>query len=96
MPRAAGETSHGSGGISTGPGRADFRADPAQLLQGLLASGYEELAVSGRHAAQVTHLPALHSDPIDRMLVARARAEGLTLLTADDQVAQYRTPIQRV
>jgi PIN domain nuclease of toxin-antitoxin system len=77
-------------------GRADFQVDAGQLLQGLLANGYEELAVSGRHAAQVAHLPPLHADPFDRMLVAQARAEGMTLLTADDQVAQYRMPIQRV
>jgi PIN domain nuclease of toxin-antitoxin system len=77
-------------------GRADFQVDAGQLLQGLLENGYEELAVSGRHAAQVAHLPSLHADPFDRMLVAQARAEGLLLLTADDQVAQYRTPIQRV
>jgi PIN domain nuclease of toxin-antitoxin system len=82
--------------IKSGLGRADFQVDPVQLLQGLLANGYEELAVSGRHAAQVAHLPALHADPFDRMLVTQARSEGLTLLTADDQVAQYRTPVQRV
>lgn len=77
-------------------GRADFQVDAGQFLQGLLASGYEEIGVSGRHAAQVAHLPGLHADPFDRMLVAQARAEGLTLLTTDEQVAQYRTPIQRV
>lgn len=82
--------------IKSGLGRADFRADPGQLLQGLLANGYEELPVSGRHAMQVAHLPPLHGDPFDRLLVAQARAEGLTLLTADDQVAQYRTPVQKV
>ena len=82
--------------IKSSLGRADFQVDPGQLLQGLLANGYEEIAVSGRHAAEVAHLPGLHADPFDRMLVAQARAEGLVLLTADEQVAQYRTPVMKV
>lgn len=82
--------------IKSGLGRADFRVDAVQLLRGLVGNGYEELPVTGRHAAEVAHLPGLHADPFDRMLVAQARAEGLLLLTADDQVAQYLTPVQRV
>lgn len=82
--------------IKSGLGRADFQVDAVQLLRGLVENGYEELPVTGRHAAEVAHLPALHTDPFDRMLVAQARAEGLLLLTADDQVAQYRTPVLRV
>ena len=82
--------------IKSGLGRADFQVDAVQLLRGLVGNGYEELPVTGRHAAEVALLPDLHADPFDRMLVAQARAEGLLLLTADDQVAQYRTPVQRV
>lgn len=82
--------------IKSSLGRADFQVDAVRLLRGLAENGYEELPVTGRHAAEVAHLPGLHSDPFDRMLVAQARAEGLLLLTADDQVAQYRTPVQRV
>ncbi len=82
--------------IKSSLGRADFQVDAVRLLRGLAENGYEELPVTGRHAAEVTHLPGLHSDPFDRMLVAQARAEGLLLLTADDQVAQYRTPVLRV
>ena len=82
--------------IKGGLGRADFRVDAVQLLRGLVENGYEELPVSGRHAAEVAHLPGLHADPFDRMLVAQARAEGLVLLTADEQVAQYRTPVMKV
>jgi len=82
--------------IKSSLGRADFQVDAVRLLRGLAENGYEELPVTGRHAAEVAHLPGLHSDPFDRMLVAQARAEGLLLLTADDQVAQYLTPVQRV
>ena len=82
--------------IKSSLGRADFQVDAVQLLRGLVGNGYEELPVTGRHAAEVALLPDLHADPFDRMLVAQARAEGLLLLTADDQVAQYLTPVQRV
>ncbi|MBL0143883.1 MAG: type II toxin-antitoxin system VapC family toxin [Betaproteobacteria bacterium] len=82
--------------IKSSLGRDDFQADAAQLLHGLLANGYEELPVRGRHAMQVAYLPMLHGDPFDRLLVAQARVEGLLLLTTDEQVAQYGIPIQRV
>ena len=51
---------------------------------------------SGDHAAAVGVLPALRGDPFDRMLVAQAAMEGLTLVTADAQVAQYPGSISRV
>ena len=59
-------------------------------------SAFDQLPVSFEHAARLQALPSHHADPFDRMLVAQARAEGLLLLTADDQVAQYLTPVQRV
>jgi PIN domain nuclease of toxin-antitoxin system len=41
-------------------------------------------------------LPPIHKDPFDRLLVAQAIVEGITLLTADVQVAKYAGPVQRV
>lgn len=70
-------------------GRADFSVDPRALRNGLLANGYVELDVRAQHALALADLPALHRDPFDRMLVAQARAEGMTLLTVDHQVADY-------
>ncbi len=82
--------------IKRGLGRADFRADPSVLRAGLLANGYQELAIGGRHAMSVTDLPAIHSDPFDRILVAQSRAEGMMLVTADKRVAEYGGPVQLV
>lgn len=82
--------------IKSALGRADFQVDAGQLLQGLVANDYEELPVLGRHARQVVHLPALHADPFDRLLIAQARAEGYLLLTTDARVAQYKSSIQKV
>lgn len=82
--------------IKRGLGRADFEVDSRALRRGLLDNGYEELAIASEHAVFTEGLPSLHKDPFDRILVAQASVEGITLLTADPQVAQYPGPIRRV
>ena len=52
-------------------------------------SGFEELPVRLAHSEQVERLPSHHRDPFDRMLVAQAKAEGLTLVTRDRALGQY-------
>ncbi|WP_405285068.1 type II toxin-antitoxin system VapC family toxin [Gaopeijia maritima] len=52
-------------------------------------SGFEELPIRLRHARRSMDLPWHHRDPFDRMLVAQAQEEGLTLVTRDQAVAQY-------
>ncbi len=73
-----------------------FRVDASDLRRGLLANDWLELPVSGAHALAVLDLPPLHADPFDRMLLAQARVEGLTLLTSDKVVARYPGEVQRV
>jgi PIN domain nuclease of toxin-antitoxin system len=70
--------------------------DPALLRRGLVENGYDELPVTSTHAMAVGHLPAIHKDPFDRMLVAQAESEGLLLLTNDNLVAGYPGPIRLV
>lgn len=82
--------------IKNGLGREDFRVDPRILRRGLLESGYSELAVTGAHAAGVDLLPPIHRDPFDRILVAQAVAECITLLTADAVLASYPGPIRAI
>ena len=53
-----------------------------------------ELPVTGAHAVAVDLLPPIHKDPFDRILVAQAQIEGLTLLTADEVVTRYPGPIR--
>jgi PIN domain nuclease of toxin-antitoxin system len=74
--------------------RADFRVAAALLRRGLLDNGYTELAITGRHTIAVSSLPPLHKDPFDRMLIAQASAEGMSLLTVDPLIARYPGPIQ--
>lgn len=82
--------------IKSGLGRADFQVDARLLRRGLIDNGYDELPILGQHAVQVTTLPAIHRDPFDRMLVAQAQVEGVTLLTVDELVARYPGPITQV
>jgi PIN domain nuclease of toxin-antitoxin system len=82
--------------IKTGRGHADFHVPPLLLRETLLDSGYEELAVMGNHAVAVAGLPQIHKDPFDRLLIAQAVVEGITLLTADATVARYPGPIRKV
>jgi len=82
--------------IKRGLGRTDFRVDPSTLRRGLLDNGYGELPVLGEHALAVDALPAIHKDTFDRILVAQAVVEGMTLLTADPVVGSYPGPIRCV
>lgn len=82
--------------IKHGLGRSDFRIDPRILRRGLLDNGYDELPITGEHAVAVDGLPPIHKDPFDRILVAQAIVEGITLITADPLLARYPGPIKRV
>ena len=76
--------------------RSDFNVDPRRLWRMLLVNGYREISVTSEHAVAVNDLPPLHKDPFDRILVAQARIEGLTLLTADKMVAKYGDGVKKV
>lgn len=82
--------------IKRGLGRSDFQADPRLLRRGLLDNGYGELPILSDHVVAIENLPPIHKDPFDRLLVAQASVEGITLLTADTVVAQYPGPIRVV
>ncbi len=82
--------------IKRGLGRKDFQVDARLLRRGLLDNGYSELPIMSDHVVAVEDLPAIHKDPFDRLLVAQATVEGITLLTLDLVVAQYPGPIRRL
>lgn len=82
--------------IKRGLGRADFTVDSRLLRRGLLEVGYRELAVAGSHAVAVDALAPIHRDPFDRMLIAQALVEEITLVTADPIIARYQGPIRLV
>jgi len=82
--------------IKCGLGRADFQVDPRLLRRGLLDNGYNELPILSEHVVTVGVLPPLHKDPFDRLLIAQAMVEGITLLTSDARAAEYPGSVRRV
>ena len=82
--------------IKSGLGRKDFRVEARLLRRGLLDNGYSELPIVSDHVVAIESLPPIHKDPFDRLLVAQAAVEGITLLTNDPVVAQYPGPIRKL
>ncbi len=72
--------------IKQGLGQLRLRDDYLDLLFG---QGVELLGITPAHTRAVRDLPLHHRDPFDRMLVAQAQVEGLTLITRDRRLRQY-------
>jgi PIN domain nuclease of toxin-antitoxin system len=69
---------------------------PEDLPELALASQFPVLDMTARHAIAAARLPPHHRDPFDRMLIAQATLEDLTLVTADRQVQRYDVPLLKV
>lgn len=72
--------------IQAGLGR---RGSVAPLIENFSASGFRLLPVEPRHILQVEALPSVHRDPFDRMLIAQAIVEELTLVSRDEWFPRY-------
>jgi PIN domain nuclease of toxin-antitoxin system len=68
-------------------------AGPPDLAARVRDMGFRELPVTYAHAIAAARLPAHHRDPFDRMLVAQAAVEGLTLASRDESIARYDVDI---
>ena len=71
-------------------GKLDFPGPPAHHVERFMAKqSLRPLSVTHRHAAQVFDLPAHHGDPFDRMLIAQALVEDMTILTSNRSFRRY-------
>lgn len=77
-------------GIKVGIGKLTV---PDDLHEQVLASGLRVLGLAPEHGLGVARLPLHHRDPFDRLLIAQARAEGLTIVTADRRFRDYDVPV---
>lgn len=76
--------------IKFGLGKLPLPEPPRTLFSARLArDGIGLLPIELHHAAHVAELPHHHSDPFDRLLVAQAQLEDLTLISADGKLAAY-------
>jgi PIN domain nuclease of toxin-antitoxin system len=79
--------------IKAGAGRLTLPLPVSEYVAEKVRDGLRVLPVEWAHAAAVEHLPGHHQDPFDRLLVAQAKAEGLTMLTSDPVFAKYGVPV---
>jgi len=71
-------------------GRFDFTGSPSQAIA---KNGFHPLPILGEHGEAAAVLPSIHKDPFDRILIAQSIARNLVLVTADDLIKQYSTPL---
>jgi PIN domain nuclease of toxin-antitoxin system len=77
-------------------GRSDFQADARILRRSLIDNSYGEMPILSSHVVAIDGLPPIHKDPFDRILIAQATVEGITLISADPIVMEYPGPIRKV
>lgn len=65
------------------------KLEPPDLPERIRDSGFRLLHITAEHGIAAGRLPMHHRDPFDRMLVAQARLEGLTLVTRDAHIPKY-------
>ncbi len=71
-------------------GKLELSMPLANLVEDLKTSGlYQILPIQENHILQLQNLPTIHKDPFDRMLIAQAMTENLTLMTDDEKIIQY-------
>jgi PIN domain nuclease of toxin-antitoxin system len=73
--------------------RAAGRLDTPPIAAAAGRGGIDILAITAEHATVAAHLPLVHRDPFDRMLVAQARVEQLVLVSKDDVLRRYGVPV---
>jgi len=70
-------------------GKLLFEGGLSRLWEMITQNGFIILPITQPHLASLTGLPFIHRDPFDRLLVAVAKAEGMALLTADENIHRY-------
>lgn len=75
-------------------GKLDVKID--QIVEAIPESGFLELPITVYHAAAISRLSSIHRDPFDRILIAQAISEPLTLLTADEVLKEYSELVEMI
>ena len=75
--------------LKAGKGKLNI---PPSLIDALSEQEIDELKITWKHTERTRTLPLIHLDPFDRLLIAQAQEEGLTLVTRDELIQQYKVP----
>lgn len=76
-------------------GKLRLPGAPSDALEWMARTKVEPLAISHRHTLHVATLPLHHRDPFDRLLIAQAQLEDLTVVTSDDDFERYDVKVKR-
>lgn len=75
-------------------GKLQLQMDFDRMFPGVLeANGFKALSPSFEHYSALVQLPRHHGDPFDRLIIAQAQVEGLTIITGDPQFGAYGVPL---
>lgn len=66
---------------------------PKNFKEKVKEQSFEMLSITTEHAHEISGLPLLHRDPFDRMLIAQARYERLTIISRDPIIKKYKVPV---
>ncbi|MFD4275957.1 type II toxin-antitoxin system VapC family toxin [Streptomyces cyaneofuscatus] len=69
---------------------------PDDLAERVRDSQFTALPITAGHGVRAGRLPAMHRDPFDRILIAQAQIEGMTIVTRDQRIPQYDVPVMAV
>jgi len=75
--------------VKVSSGKLEFSGGSAFFLKEMQRNGIELLNINSSHIECVEKLPFIHRDPFDRLLISTAKTEGLTILTADENIHKY-------
>ena len=75
--------------IKLSTGKLTFDGGIENFIETIYKNEFELLDISPRHTKMVAELPFIHRDPFDRMLVAQAMIEDMTVLTVDENIVKY-------
>jgi PIN domain nuclease of toxin-antitoxin system len=68
---------------------------PDNIEEEIARRGIVSLPITIAHAVAAPRLPKIHADPFDRMLIAQAQLEGLTIVTRDNEITKYAVAVLR-
>ena len=80
-------------GIKNSIGRLDLNSDLQKIFRIIEESGFDILPITTNHILQNADLELNHQDPFDRIIIAQAMVEKMTIITNDTQFKNYNTPI---
>lgn len=73
-------------------GKLDLKLPLDKLLDDIKSCGFNTLQIDDKYLCKLLELPYIHKDPFDRLIIATALIDDLTIVTADDNIQKYDVP----